>query len=126
MRIDVKSLSSCSVATDGTAAAIEVKDAQGERVALNLDVDQMGALVMTLPGLIDMALQRRHQDSTLRFSYPVAAWTVEQAADSEALLLTLKTTDGFGISFSIPKAAARQLGGDVALHRADHPARITH
>lgn len=119
MRIDVKSLTSCSVATDGTAAAIEVKDARGERVALNLDVDQMGALVMTLPGLIDTALQRRHQDATLRFSYPVAAWTVEHAADPEALLLTLKTTDGFGISFSIPKAAAGQLGGDVALQTAE-------
>ena len=45
-------------------------DSRGEPATIRLSVNQVGALVMTLPGLISKALQTRFGDQSLRDAYP--------------------------------------------------------
>ena len=65
---------------------------------------------MTLPGLISKALQIRYGDESLRYAYPLASWEVEQSSDPTQIMITLRTTDGFSVCFSMPHAQQSKLG----------------
>ena len=44
-------------------------------------------------------LRRQHRDPSLKLVYPLAGWSIEQAAGSTQLIVTLETSDGFKVSF---------------------------
>jgi hypothetical protein len=64
---------------------------------------------MTLPGLIDKALQTRFGDQSLRYAYPLASWVVERSTDPTQGMVTLRTVDGFSVCFSIPRQQQNEL-----------------
>jgi len=72
--------------------------------------NQVGALVMTLPGLISKALQTRFGDQSLRYAYPLDSWVIEQSTDPKHGMMTLRTSDGFSVCFSIPREQQSELG----------------
>jgi hypothetical protein len=39
----------------------------------------------------------------LRYAFPLASWEVEQSSDPTQSMVTLRTADGFGVCFSIPR-----------------------
>ena len=110
MDIESQALTSCEVAADGNAVSLGFVDAAGRPATIRLSLNQVGALVMTLPGLIDKALQTRFGDTSLRYAYPLASWTVEQSTDPAQGMVTLRTVDGFSVCFSIPRAQQSELG----------------
>jgi hypothetical protein len=65
---------------------------------------------MTLPSLLDKALQTRFGDQSLRYAYPLASWVVEQSTDPTQGMVTLRTVDGFSVCFSIPRQQQSELG----------------
>jgi hypothetical protein len=65
---------------------------------------------MTLPVLIDRALQTRFGDQSLRYAYPLASWVVEQSSDPTQIMVTFRTVDGFSVCFSIPRQQQIELG----------------
>ena len=71
MEIETQELTTCEVAADGCAISLGFVDARGEPATIRLSVNQVGALVMTLPGLISKALQTRFGDQSLRYAYPL-------------------------------------------------------
>jgi hypothetical protein len=110
MEIESRSLTTCEIADDGGAISLGFIDAQGRQSTLKLSLNQVGALAMTLPGLIDKALQARYGDASLRYAYPLASWAVEQSSDPTQGMLTFRTVDGFSVCFSIPRAQQSELG----------------
>lgn len=110
MKIESRSLTGCSVSDDGAAISLGFVDSDGRSTTLELSLNQVGALAMTLPGLIDRALQARYGDRSLRYAYPLASWTVEQSSDPSQGMLTFRTSDGFSICFSLPRAQQCRLG----------------
>lgn len=62
MEITTQALTTCEVAADGGAVSLGFVDANGKPATIRLSLNQVGALAMTLPGLIDKALQRRFGD----------------------------------------------------------------
>jgi hypothetical protein len=113
IRIDVQALTECEMATDGRSVTLHVVDAAGSRVELNLQVAQLGMLAMTLPNLIEAAISRQYGDSSCRFTYPLESWMIEQAIDPSLVILTLRTADGFGVSFSMPRMKAEEMSGSI-------------
>ncbi len=103
MEIDTQSLTTCEVAADGGAISLGFVDSTGNPATIRLSLNQVGALAMTLPGLIDKALQTRFGDRSLRYAYPLESWVVEQSSDPSQGMVTLKTVDGFSVCFSIPR-----------------------
>jgi len=101
-------------------------DADGERVQLNfvdagdlpcgivLPLDQLGALLMTIPRIMRRALQVRFGDDTRRLVHPLACWRLESVAGTEAVILSLLTPDGFDVSFSVAGDDARRLGAALS------------
>ena len=110
MEIDTQALTSCEVAADGGAISLGFVDSTGNPATIRLSLNQVGALAMTLPGLIDKALQTRYGDQSLRYAYPLASWLVEQSSDPTQTMVTLRTVDGFSVCFSIPRHQQSELG----------------
>ncbi len=57
MDIDAQALTTCGVADDGDAISLGFVDAAGNPATIRLSLKQVGALVMTLPTLLQKALQ---------------------------------------------------------------------
>jgi hypothetical protein len=110
MEIDTQSLTTCEVAADGGAISLGFVDSTGTPATIRLSLNQVGALAMTLPGLIDKALQTRFGDQSLRYAYPLESWVVEQSTDPREVMVTLRTVDGFSVCFSIPRQQQSALG----------------
>ena len=114
MEIDVKELTTYRISEDGETVAVRLKDGAGIETSLSFPVAALGNLVMTLPGVIEAALQRQFRDAAFRYAYPVGSWSVEEAADPGAVIVTLRTVDGFGVSFSMGRGNAEKLGYSMA------------
>jgi len=110
MEIETQALTTCEVAADGGAISLGFVDSTGNPATIRLSINQVGALAMTLPGLIDKALQTRFGDQSLRYAYPLASWAIEQSTDPTQGMVTLRTTDGFSVCFSIPRQQQSELG----------------
>ncbi len=126
MHIDVQALTEFNVETDGRSVTLQVIDAMGSPIKLNLQVDQLGQLAMTLPSLIDAAIRRQYGDSSCRFTYPMESWMVEQAMDPSLVILTMRTTDGFGVSFSMPRSKAEEMADSISVGVQHEVELITH
>ena len=110
MEIKVRSLTNCEVAPDGGAISLGFEDVAGNPAAVSVSLNQVGALIMTLPGLLEAALKARYGDQSLRYAYPLESWVVEQSSDPTQGMLTFRTVDGFSVCFSIPRAQQSELG----------------
>jgi hypothetical protein len=105
-----KQLTTCRVATDGSSVGLEFVDCSGSVVTVELPFEQAEALVMTLPRLLARALRQQTGDDDARYVFGLREWAVESTKDQSSLITTLKTTDGFEVSFGIPVEASRSLG----------------
>ncbi|MFB9269929.1 hypothetical protein ACFFWD_43560 [Bradyrhizobium erythrophlei] len=105
-----RELTICDITSDGLAISVGFIDRAGRAAAVKFPVDQVGALIMTLPGLIDKAMRKRFRDDSLRFTYPLGSWTFEGSSDSAINIVTLRTVDGFEVRFSIRQSQQIELG----------------
>lgn len=101
----VANFTSCEVSGDGSAIRLAYDDAGGGARELNLSAEQAGSLAMTLPRLLTAALQARTRDPSLKFVFPLAECNLEAAAGSSNCILSLRTPDGFEVSFSLSPEA---------------------
>jgi len=54
--------------------------------------------------------KRRTGNQHARYVFSLAEWLIEDTNAQECLIVTLKTTDGFEVSFGVPFEACRALG----------------
>jgi hypothetical protein len=127
MEIESAELTTCDVTRDGEVIRLHFVDLAGNPVSLRLPFDQPGALAMTLPGLLTRALKARCGNEGSRFVFPLGEWFLEGMADGRAVIVTLKTTDGFEVSFAAPhdmcRSLASELKREAAVVAAVAPAR---
>lgn len=117
--IRAKHLTTFSVAPDGRSVAIGVADEEGQSAALMLPAECLKSLIMTLPDMMRRALRLQHGDPSLRLVYPVAGWEIEHSTRPEIRIVTLRTSDGFHVSFGIAAKDLREMseaGADRMLH----------
>lgn len=103
-----KHLKAFSVAPDGSSVAIGVADEEGQAAALTLPAECLRALIMTLPDMMRRALWLQHGGPSLRLVYPVASWEIERSTRLE-ILVTLRTSDGFHVSFAMTTKDLREM-----------------
>src|SRR5580704_9472411 len=116
MEIETQCLTTCEVAADGGAISLGFVDAAGRPATIRLSLNQVGALAMTLPSLIDKALQTRYGDHSLRYAYPLESWVLEQSSDPKQGMVTLRTVDGFSVCFSLARQQQNALGEALVSH----------
>jgi hypothetical protein len=116
--IESRALTSCNVTPDGQRIALGFVDTAGQLSAIHLPIDQAGSLAMTLPALIERALRVSFRDETLRYTYPLGSWKFEHAHNQSQGIVTLSTTDGFSVSFSLRQRQQHELGEALVTYPA--------
>ena len=116
MEVETQLLTYCEIAPGGDVISLGLVNSNGEPQTIHLTLNQLGALAMTLPGLIGKALQTRYGDQSLRYAYPLESWAVERSADPTLGMVTLRTTDGFTVCFSLLREQWNQLGEALVGH----------
>jgi len=91
------------VAPDGESFSIHVTDDQGHPATLVLPSDCLNALLMTLPEMVNRTLQARFHGQLMRVVYPVGSWSLDPGVTSGTVVLTLRTLDGFAVSFGLAR-----------------------
>ena len=117
MKICSKKLTVCRVAEDGSNVGIEFLDRAGTRVVLELPLEQAEAVVMTLPHLLARAAKLHTGKDDARYVFGLNEWCIE-GVNENSVIATLKTTDGFEVSFGIPLEVCRSFGWNLQ-HCAD-------
>ena len=105
-----KSLSTYEVALDGRTVSIHVEDEDARPGSLVLPSDCLGPLMVTLSEMLRQSLSRQYRDPSLRYVYPVADWNLEASGERpDMVILTLRTPDGFQMSFGIERSDLRTM-----------------
>jgi hypothetical protein len=108
--IQVRKLTRFETVDDGTSIKIFVEDATGQPATLSFPIECLTSLMMTLPGMVTAAVQRQKKDPTLRVTFPLEQFEVELGSDLDTRILTLRTPDGFAVSFSLSEEQCRGIG----------------
>jgi hypothetical protein len=113
-KISSQRLTTCGVLEDGKTVRLDLVDQHGGPVSLQLPFEQAEAVIMTLPHLLTRAIRARTGSAEARYVFPLGKWLIEatknQACLQGCLMVTLKTTDGFEVSFAIPFDTCQALG----------------
>ena len=120
MEIVGKTLTTCQVDPAGDVFRPNLEDTDGQPASVVLPIECLRSLLMTLPGVIEQALKVRYRDDTLKLVYPMGGWTLQAAAGSSSMILTLTTPDGFRVSFALSPEDADGLA--MSLVDAEAPA----
>ena len=97
-------LTTFDVTPDGESFSLNVTDDKDRPATLVLPSDCLNELMMTLPEMVRRSLQARFHDASMRVVYPVGSWNVEPSINPASVVVTLRTPDGFAVSFGIPSA----------------------
>jgi hypothetical protein len=102
-------LTTCRVAEDGADVRLDFIDQSGETVAVELPLDQAEVVVMALPRLLSRAVRQRTGNDVARYVFRLVEWVIEGAKE-HSWIATLKTENGFEVSFAMPLEACRSFG----------------
>lgn len=95
-----EALTTWSVSQDGSRARLGFADGEGRPCRIDLPMEAVSGLLLTLPRVLQRALDA-WGDGCDRIVHPLREWRLEQAAGNGLLILTLDTTGGFGVSFTL-------------------------
>ena len=104
------------VSPDGARVRMTITGADGVPIGVVLPAASLSTLAMTLPAIIEQSLRRQHRDPSLKLVYPLAGWSVEAAAGSGDLIVTMETPDGFKVAFAATPAELEEIGAVAAAH----------
>ena len=96
-----RQLNTFDVSPDGESFALHVTDEQARPGTLVLPADCLNEIMMTLPEMVKLSLSRRFREQTMRVVYPVGSWDVEGSPQAGSVIVTLRTPDGFEVSFGL-------------------------
>ena len=112
-------MTTCRVAEDGADVGLEFIDQSGQIVVVELPLDQAEVVAMTLPRLLSNAVRRRTGNDEARYVFDLGEWAIESAKEHSCLIATLKTPNGFEVSFAIPPEAGRSFGWTLQREASD-------
>src|ERR1700681_3537271 len=100
--IEGQKLTTWSVLPGGEQVRLGFAATGGETHRIVLPFEALTGLLMTLPRMLQSALNERFPDSTLRVVHPLGEWRLEQAEGDSGVILKLGTRDGFEVAFAVP------------------------
>jgi hypothetical protein len=108
--IEGQGLSSWAVMPGGTNIRLDLVMVNGKACSVVLPFDALSSLLVTLPRMLQAALDARCPDGSLRVTQQLASWQIERARDNTSLILKLTTPDGFEVAFALTGKEAGSLG----------------
>jgi hypothetical protein len=103
-------LTTWGVLPGGTQISLEFVAYDGGTHCIVLPVDALSGLMMTLPHMLQSALDERFPSGSFRVVQRLVRWQLEQPAIDDGLILKLGTTEGFEVAFALNPDHACSLG----------------
>jgi hypothetical protein len=122
MIINCSALTTCHTVGDGEIVMLEFIDEEGRSITVRLTFEHAQSIAMTLPRLLTQAVKAQTGQDSARYVFPLGQWTLEGIEGEQSVILTLKTEDGFEVSFRMPPGASKSLGWSLQ-HEADQEAQ---
>jgi hypothetical protein len=123
MIINCSTLTTCHAVGSGESVMLEFVDEEGRCISLRLAFEHAQSIAMTLPRLLTQAIKAQTGQDSARYVFPLGEWSLEGIEGSQSVILTLKTEDGFEVSFRMPPHASKSLGWSLQ-HETGQSARI--
>ena len=117
--LEGRELTAWAVLAGGTHIRLDFSGGNGATHSIVLPFEALGGLLMTLPRMLQTALDARFADGSLRFVQRLGAWQLEKAERNAGLILKLATPDGFEVAFALDASDADTLG-TALLTAPDH------
>ena len=108
--LEGRELTAWAVLAGGTHIRLDFSGSDGAIHSIVLPFEALGGLLMTLPRMLQSALDARFADGSLRFVQRLGAWQLEKAERNAGLILKLATPDGFEVAFALGSRDADALG----------------
>jgi hypothetical protein len=108
--IEGRRLTSWTILPGGESIRLNLSAADGAEYGVILPFDALSSLLMTLPRILQAALDARCASGSLRVAQLLGRWRVEQTAGDNGLVLKLATPDGLQLAFALNDKAAELLG----------------
>jgi hypothetical protein len=103
-------LTTWSVLPGGKQISLDFIALDGGRHRIVLPADALSGLMMTLPRMLQSALDEGFPNGSFRVVQTMGNWRLEQPGVAGELILRLGTTDGFEVAFVLNDEHARSLG----------------
>jgi hypothetical protein len=103
-------LTTWAVMPGGGDVLLNLATADGGTCGLVLPFDALSSLLMTLPRMLQAALEARSSDASLCVAQPLGRWRVEEVQGRPGLVLKLATPDGFEVAFAMDGGTTSSLG----------------
>jgi hypothetical protein len=110
MIIHCRTLTTCDAIGNGEIVKLDFVDEDGSAVSLLLAFEHAQSIAMTLPRLLTQAVRAQTGLDSTRYVFSLGEWILEGTECNQSVILTLKTEDGFEVSFRIPPGACKSLG----------------
>jgi hypothetical protein len=117
--IEGRLLTTWSVLPGGTQIRLDFITSDGATHRIVLPFDALSGLMMTLPRMLQSALDERFPDGSFRVVQHLGKWQLEQQEIDDGLILKLGTTDGFEVAFALNHEHAGSLGSALLNSRRD-------
>jgi hypothetical protein len=111
--IEEQRMTGWGVLGGGTHIGLAFLWPNGSTSSVALSVDTVSSLLMTLPRMLQSALDARFPDGSLRVVQRLERWKLERNAANDSLILVLGTSDGFEVAFSVDRQDADVLGAEL-------------
>ena len=108
--IEGQKLKSWGVLPGGTQISLDFIAMDGATHRIVLPVDALSGLMMTLPRMVQSALDEGFPDVSFRVVQWLGGWRLEKQAADDGVILKLATTDGFEVAFAMDGERAGCLG----------------
>jgi hypothetical protein len=108
--IEGEKLTTWRVLPGGTQICLDFVAIDGGTHRIVLPFDVLSGLMMTLPRMLQSALDERFPDGSLRVVQRLGKWQLEQQEVEDGLILKLGTQDGFEVAFALNGEHAGSLG----------------
>jgi hypothetical protein len=125
MIINCSTLTTCHAVENGETIMVEFIDEDGRSVSVRFAFEHAQSIAMTLPRLLTLAVKAQTGQDNARYVFPLGEWILEGIEGDQSFILTLKTEDGFEVSFRVPPAASKSLGWSLQ-HEADSGGQTCH
>jgi hypothetical protein len=105
-----ENLTAWNVLPGGTEVSLDFVAIDGGKHRIVLPVDTLSGLMMTLPRMLQSALDARFPGCSFRIVQGLGNWQLERQANGNGLILKLGTQDGFEVAFALNGEHAGSLG----------------
>ena len=110
--LEGRQLTDWSVLPGGTQVRLDFIATDGRTHRIVLAFDALAGLLMTLPRMLQSALDSQFADGSMRVVQHLSVWRIEQIEGSAGLILRFGTPDGFE-AFALNGADATSLGATL-------------